>query len=119
MSASPKTELDREARAREAEWKSGGSHVAVYAAIVANVAVVITKAFVAWYTGSAAMLSEALHSLGDTGNEALLLIGLWRGGEPADSSHPFGYGLELYFWSFIVALLIFATGGAAAVFYGV
>ena len=65
------------------------------------------------------MLSEAIHSFADTGNELLLLWGLHRGAKEPDAAHPFGYGMEVYFWSFVVALLLFASGGAVSIYEGV
>src|SRR3954464_15328723 len=96
-----------------------GSRTAVWAALIGNILVAVTKAGAAAWTGSSAMLSEAIHSFVDTGNEVLLLYGLRRAARRADSEHPLGYGRELYFWSFIVALLIFALGSAVSIVQGI
>lgn len=92
---------------------------AVHAALAGNVLVAATKLFAATLTGSSAMLSEAVHSFVDTGNEILLLYGMRRAALPPDAQHPFGYGRELYFWSFIVALLVFALGAGVSVYEGI
>jgi len=94
------------------------SHKVVYAALAGNVGIAITKFVAAAITGSAAMLSEGVHSLVDTANELLLLYGLRRASRPADTTHPFGYGRELYFWGFMVALLVFALGALASLYHG-
>jgi cation diffusion facilitator family transporter len=91
----------------------------INAALLGNLLVALTKFAAAAVTGSAAMASEAVHSLVDCGNELLLLYGLRRAAKPPDADHPFGHGRELYFWSFIVALVIFALGAGASVFEGV
>ena len=96
-----------------------GTKEAVYAAIAGDILVAITKGAAAALTGSSSMLSEAIHSLVDTGNECLLLYGMRRSTRQPDKAHPFGYGRELYFWSFIVALLIFALGAGAAFYEGI
>ncbi|HEX4510686.1 MAG TPA: cation diffusion facilitator family transporter [Burkholderiaceae bacterium] len=96
-----------------------GSRTSVLVALAGNVLVAVTKSIAAVVTGSAAMLSEALHSLVDTGNELLLLYGMRSARKRADRDHPTGYGRELYFWSFIVALLVFALGAGVSVFQGV
>lgn len=95
------------------------SKLVVYAALAGNLAIAITKFVAAAITGSSAMLSEGVHSLVDSVNEVLLLYGMARAGKPRDASHPFGYGRELYFWSFIVALLVLALGAGISVYEGV
>src|SRR5665647_860542 len=95
------------------------SKTVVYAAAAGNLMVALTKFIAAWWTGSSAMLSEAIHSVVDTGNQLLLLYGMRRAARPPDADHPLGHGRELYFWSFIVALLLFTLGACVAFYEGV
>lgn len=98
---------------------AGSSKVAIYGAIIANSAIAVSKFVAASITGSSAMLSEGIHSLVDTGNGVLLLLGIRRSKNPPDEKHPFGYGNEIFFWSFVVAILIFALGGGIAIYEGI
>lgn len=90
----------------------------LFAALAANAGIAVAKFCGASYTGSSAMASEGIHSLVDTGNQILLLFGLKDASRPADASHPFGYGLRLYFWGFVVAMAVFALGSGVAIYEG-
>ncbi|MCJ8322308.1 MAG: cation transporter [Rhizobiales bacterium] len=96
-----------------------GSKKVIYAALVGNLLISIIKFAAASMTKSSAMLSEAIHSLVDTGNQVLLLYGLNKSKKVADDKHPFGYGMELYFWSFIVAISVFGLGATVALYEGI
>jgi cation diffusion facilitator family transporter len=91
----------------------------VYAAALANFVIAGTKLIAAAVTGSSAMLSEGIHSTADTGNQLLMLLGLKRSRRPADSIHPFGTGQEVYFWSFVVAMVLLSGGGVLSVYEGI
>ena len=96
-----------------------GSRKAVLYAFFANLGIAISKFVGFLITGSAGLLAEAFHSLADTGNQALLLLGGKRARKAADRDHPFGYGRERYFWSFVVALVLFSMGGLFALYEGI
>jgi cation diffusion facilitator family transporter len=98
---------------------ANGSTRVVYAALIGNALVAASKFIAAAVSGSSAMLTEAIHSTSDCTNQLLLLIGVRRGKLPADSSHQFGYGMEIYFWTFVVAVLVLLAGGAYSIFRGV
>jgi cation diffusion facilitator family transporter len=98
---------------------ASGSRKVIFAALIGNTLIAITKFAAAAFTGSSAMLSEGIHSLVDTGNQGLLLYGLKRAKRPPDRQFPFGHGKEVYFWSFIVAILIFAVGAGISIYEGV
>lgn len=98
---------------------SSGSKKVIIAALIGNSLISVTKFFAASITGSAAMLSEGIHSLVDTGNQILLLYGLKQAAKPADDNFPFGHGKEIYFWSFVVAILIFSVGSGISIYEGV
>jgi cation diffusion facilitator family transporter len=98
---------------------ASGSKTVVLAALIGNALIFAIKLIVALITRSSAMLAEAVHSMADTGNQVLLLLGLKRSLKPPDSTHPFGYGQEQYFWSFVVANMLFFVGAVVSVYEGI
>jgi cation diffusion facilitator family transporter len=98
---------------------AGGSTAVVVVALACNLGIAVSKFAAAAWTGSSAMLSEAIHSLVDTCNQILLLAGIKRAARPPDAAHPFGHARELYFWSFIVAILLFSLGAGVAIYEGI
>ncbi|MEO5724290.1 MAG: cation diffusion facilitator family transporter [Ilumatobacteraceae bacterium] len=96
-----------------------GSRRAIIAAFLANLGIAVAKLIGFVITRSAGMLAESMHSLADTGNQALLMFGSKRGSRKADQAHPFGYGPERYFWAFVVALVLFSMGGLFALYEGI
>lgn len=101
------------------EKNSSDKPIVVYGAIAANLVIAVVKYFVAFITGSSAMLSEGIHSTADTGNELLLLLGLHQSKKPPDKQHPFGHGQEIYFWGLIVAIILFSAGGGMSIYEGI
>ena len=97
---------------------ASGSKKVIYAALIGNGLISITKFIAAVITGSSAMMSEGIHSVVDTGNQVLLLLGLKKSKKPADKDYPFGHGKEVYFWSFVVAIMIFAVGAGISIYEG-
>ena len=95
------------------------TRTSVIAAIAGNLLIAVSKGVAAAFSGSASLLSEAIHSMVDTGNGALMLYGMKRSRKPADRQHPFGYGHELYFWTLLVGVLIFGLGGGMSIVTGV
>jgi cation diffusion facilitator family transporter len=95
-----------------------GSTKVVYAALAGNLLVAAAKFAAATVSGSSAMLTEAVHSLADSANQVLLLVGTWRSRHRADATHRFGYGMEIYFWTFVVAVIVFLAGGVVGIQHG-
>lgn len=95
------------------------NHKSIYSALAANLLIAVTKFIAGAFTNSSSMISEGIHSLVDTVDQLLLLYGLKRSRKPPDQYHPFGYGKELYFWSFIVSILIFGLGGGLSIYQGI
>jgi cation diffusion facilitator family transporter len=98
---------------------AGGSTRAIIAAFLANLGIAVAKFVGFLFTRSASMLAESIHSLADTGNQGLLLLGGHRAAKTATPEHPFGYGRERYFWAFVVALVLFSLGSLFAIFEGI
>lgn len=100
------------------KWGGFRENIVLYGALLANVGIAVAKFMAAAVTGSSSMLTEGVHSLVDSGNQILLLYGQAKAKRKPDARHPFGYGRELYFWAFIVAILIFAVGAGVSIYEG-
>lgn len=98
---------------------AGESKASVLAALAGNTAVAVTKYVAAWFSGSSSMFSEAVHSTADTCNQLLMLFGMHQAAKPPSKRHPLGHGLELYFWTFVVAVLLFGLGAGVSIWEGV
>ena len=97
----------------------GDSTRAIFFALGANFAIAVSKGVAAFFTGSSAMLAETVHSLADCGNQLLLLLGMRQAKRPASPDYPLGYGKAIYFWSFLVALMLFSVGGMFSLYEGI
>ena len=95
------------------------STATIFFALGANALIAVAKGIAAWATGSTAMFAEAVHSVADCGNQGLLLLGLHRSARPPDAEYPLGHGRAIYFWSFIVALMLFSMGGMFSIYEGI
>jgi len=102
-----------------ANSSKGSTARAILYAFLANAGIAVAKTWAAWLTGSGSMLAEAIHSYADTVNQVLLFLGLKQSARPPDDEHPLGYGMLSYFWSFVVAMLLFSAGGLFSIYEGV
>src|SRR4051794_25753437 len=98
---------------------AGGSKKVIIFSLLANIGIALSKFVGAWLSGSAALLAEAIHSLADCTNQGLLLYGTHSSARPPTETHPFGFGRESFFWSFVVAIILFSMGGLFAIYDGI